>query len=934
MKKNKKLKLLLLVIFSLFITVNVKASINISYNSNDDWYWATSNNGTGIFVSSPEYATFEGKSIQMYCISPMRNDDRAVNVKSIKKSNDCSNKNSFECSMIWVLKSDSTWKTKLLAARLVAEKYGKLDGDGIWGHGNTNIYNCSLKRIEGKSSSCTPYWTGGYYNAAVDLYKNATNKSNLGKLSDMKYLYTLYYAYPVNGSSYQKYYFITTKEKEEKDACSTYKKKYENEWPNYKYNSKAAKKKVSKKKDETIKQAVKRTCFIHKVCADYKNTKYEGYEYDPSKANKEVSKANVKKTCFKKKNDCDYLKEQCDKGDPTACNEYTKKACKTTDKCNISEADIKAGVVVKNAKTGEKFDEATWGLLEKYGTEAQKEAYKTYCPCDCSSPAGAINNGACNLKSGGTWNETTYKDVDDKDAYNAACPPCNFSTNKATCSNEIDCSVSNEGSYKVDLSQLQLSACASYNQKDKLQDKAYKDAGLEAVCYETYEIKYKEGIVDTGINTTLGVTKYLKFENNTNEEIDNRIQITANKICTVNGTEEAVKTAISSGKDNDDYYAAAPSLGFTYDEEINNEGFYDNITTNKDISAPVAVSGVTDSYQTTATKTYIYTPATQYYVGITNAQFYAIAKYSETEGVLFSDLVKKYNDVSDNDKKNIKVIGGSKLDGHIFPIKFSTKAQKVYYNESDKKYYLEDEYKNLAGYKYSISVNNYNFDESSINSSFTDQECNNSYNCRYVISKKDCKDCTSTCSYVCSKEVEESQKESSPYCSEVCTCEACKPDEEEPTTKSSNGLNFVYTNITTDTILDTATTTAIGENWTDQKGLDTKKAIEEASQTGETFDDKNAIYTITLDSDTIKEIKDSIKGDNSYVNLSGINCDQLVTKGYDTASDSSTVVSKDANLYYCSSDFIRSHITDEQEKKLVDSYVAYASEKDGYSIWK
>ena len=670
MKKNKTLKLLLLVIFSLFITVNVKASINISYTSDSSmWHWATSNNGTGIFVSSPEYATFEGKNIQMYCISPMRNDDSAVNVKSIKKSNDCSNKNSFECSMIWVLKSESTWQTKLLAARLVAKKYGKLDTDGIWNHGNYNIYECSLKRIEGKSS-CTPYWTGGYYNAAVDLYKNATNKSNLGKLSDMKNLYTLYYAYPVNGSSYQKYYFITTKErkqckdyknndydgytynknkadtfigtdpkkadiinkcfkKAEKNSCKSYKKQYKNEWPNYKYNSNSDDKKVSKGKNETIKQAVKRTCFIHKVCADYKNTKYAGYEYDPSKANTEVNQANVKKTCFKKTNDCDYLKEQCDKGDGTACNEYTKKACKTTDKCNISEADIKAGVVVKNAKTGEKFDATTWGLLEKYGTEAQKEAYTTYCPCDCSSPASAINSGACNLKSGGTWNETTYKDVNDKDAYNAACPPCNFSTNKPTCANETDCYKSNEGFYNVDLSQLQLSACASYDQKDKLQDKAYKDAGLEAVCYETYQITYKEGVVDTGINTTLGVTKYLKFENSTDGKIDNRIKIKTNKICTVNGTEEAVKTAISSGKDNKDYYAAAPSLGFTYDEKINNQGFWNTMNTDSSISEPVAVSGVTDSYQTTATKTYIYTPATTYYVGITNAQFYALANDSK-----------------------------------------------------------------------------------------------------------------------------------------------------------------------------------------------------------------------------------------------------------------------------------------------------------------
>ncbi len=385
--KKKYLGFILFAIVS-FVILNTKVNaMNIWYNSNGDWYWARSNNGTGIYVSSPEYGTYNGKTVEMYCVSPKKNAARSVNVKKITTSTSCNdNKKHSSCSMIYILKSNYSWKTKLLAARLLAKSYNILDGDGIYNNGNNGIYGCSLKRINGKGNGCTPYWQNNdIYKNAVKLYKASNKKSkdlNLTPSSNNGKIYTLHQAYPSN-SSYQKYYFIT---EEKSKTCSTYKNK---KIKGYTYNGKKANTYLGINPSEST---IKKSCFVkNKTCSTYKNKKISGYTYDSSKANKDLganpSESTIKKTCFKKKKTVKKVTCATYKSKKIDGYIYDPSKANTNLGTNPSNDKIKKTCFVKtesacrsyNEKTGWYTDNTKNGYLSGYtykGPDSKKVNYE------------------------------------------------------------------------------------------------------------------------------------------------------------------------------------------------------------------------------------------------------------------------------------------------------------------------------------------------------------------------------------------------------------------------------------------------------------------------------------------------------------------------------------------------------------------------------
>ena len=633
------------------------------------------------------------------------------------------------------------------------------------------------------------------------------------------------------------------------------------------------------------------------------------------------SKNNNSEACKKYHTDCcDDIQKACDEDkkngkteeDSDNCQDIIKYCTKTTDSCNDLDA-AKAGKVVKSPKDGNNtFNHDVWEWLDKNGTEQQKVAYKQYCPCNCDSSAADISSGACDLTGGGKYDEDKYNQITDdskKAEYITACSPCDFDDENAiACSAGGSCDEGDSSIGKVEAKydENKLIACANAegagSSKNYNQD-IFKDK-TPAVCYETYDIYYKEAKISSGINTAIGVTRYLKFQANTDKLLNNTIRIEAKKTCYVKGSFTDIE---SKAKETSTQYSKAPTLSFTYDEGIPNEGFYDYSSEN----ANTVVESTSDSkiQKLTATKSYIYEPATQYSVDVLNGKFYYTKHDKDSD--LTNDLLAERPSTGD---ENIKYIGDTKntdnSKGRVFPIKFTTQAQKP------------DENGNIPGYKYSIDVKEYKIDEKSINHDLTEvsnknTKCTNKFSCKYVISRKDCKQSTPTCDYVCMRDVPESEKATSPYCSEVCSC----TDETSSGSGKTNAsaVNFVYTTVSTDNVLSTSTTDAVGENWLTEKGQQTIKDIEEAAKKGETY--KTSIVDVELDGNKIKEIIESIKANNGYISTDNESCKNKI-------KDSE---GKETEVWYCTSKFLRELGIDTD--KLDASYGVYGTGENA-TAWK
>ncbi len=375
-----------------------------------------------------------------------------------------------------------------------------------------------------------------------------------------------------------------------------------------------------------------------------------------------------------------------------------------------------------------------------------------------------------------------------------------------------------------------------------------------------------------------------------------------------------------SEKDNkSDYYPKAPDLGFDYYEKVRNQSFRVDSTNYLNPTVNLNENSITTTVR------YNYIPTTSFAIDLVKAEFqYDPNQSSDT----FKDPTRKvekseysyitpvksteFSKTSTNttgsafesksnasDKGNVRKIGPSDTDGHVFPIRFSTG-----YNKN--------------GYEYLMWVESYNMNEKALNykasyNQANNNECSNQYACNYLVSDNDCKKNTSVCSLVCNNEND---------CEEVCYCPDDPTDPNSPGEDPKGGVNFVYTSISTDTVLDKKTTTAIGENWLTEKGEKTIKEIEETSHKGETFDDDNAIYTIKLDTELVNYIK----------NQTG---KQYVTSPNCTGTYK--VDGKDIpDLYYCESSFL-DDLKLKYSTKIANNikyYAYYDSSTGTYSAWK
>lgn len=376
-----------------------------------------------------------------------------------------------------------------------------------------------------------------------------------------------------------------------------------------------------------------------------------------------------------------------------------------------------------------------------------------------------------------------------------------------------------------------------------------------------------------------------------------------------------------SEKDNkSDYYPKAPDLGFDYYEKVRNQSFRVDSTNYLNPTVNLNENSITTTVR------YNYIPTTSFAIDLVTAQF----KYDPNQSnTTFNDPTRKVESKYDyisptlaefpkpstnttgsafesksnaSDNGNVRKLGPSATDGHVFPVRFSTG-----YNKN--------------GYEYLMWVESYNMNEKALNykasyNQANNNECPNQYACNYLVNDNDCKKNTSVCHSVCNNEND---------CEEVCYCPDDPDDPNSPGEDPKGGVNFVYTSITTDTVLDKKTTTAIGENWLTEKGEKTIKEIEETSHKGETFDDDNAIYTIKLDTELVNYIK----------NQTG--------KQYVTSPNCTGTYKVDGkvipDLYYCTSSFLE-ELAKEYSTKITTKnnnieYVAYYDSSTGtYSAWK
>lgn len=406
---------------------------------------------------------------------------------------------------------------------------------------------------------------------------------------------------------------------------------------------------------------------------------------------------------------------------------------------------------------------------------------------------------------------------------------------------------------------------------------------------------------------------------NTNADGSTNLGITAFYSYAVYQDNE-VNNFLSEENDKSDYYPKAPDLGFDYYEKVRNQSFRVDSTNYLNPTVNLNENSITTTVR------YNYIPTTSFAIDLVTAQFQYDPNQSNTT---FNDPTRKVESKYDyisptpaefpksstnttgsafesksnaSDKGNVRKLGPSATDGHVFPVRFSTG-----YNKN--------------GYEYLMWVESYNMNEKALNykasyNQANNNECPNQYACNYLVNDNDCKKNTSVCYSVCNNESD---------CEEVCYCPDDPDDPNSPGEDPKGGVNFVYTSITTDTVLDKKTTTAIGENWLTEKGEKTIKEIEETSHKGETFDDDNAIYTIKLDTELVNYIKKQTG--EQYV--TSPNC----TGTYKV--DGKVI----PDLYYCTSSFLE-ELAKEYSTKITTKnnnieYVAYYDSSTGtYSAWK
>ncbi len=464
---------------------------------------------------------------------------------------------------------------------------------------------------------------------------------------------------------------------------------------------------------------------------------------------------------------------------------------------------------------------------------------------------------------------------------------------------------SQNSSYKVDYDLTQINACldslknntssiSKYNFKNDNEENIY-GINTNSICKEEFEITYNSMGISTGINTTLGVSSYLEMKNNLAN--DNRVKVNAIRTCYVDDIKKVDNNLIDNYFNHKELYPNAPSFDFTYDENIPNSGLSYNES--KYYKPKIDLENNT----VTSIVTYSYYPHTSYAIDVVNSNLYFdVLNESEEKIDNFSKsgIIKPYNS-KNNNINTIKKLGSNYLNGKVFPIKFSTKindTNEENFNDS----FVKDNSKN-----YSFKVKNYNINEYALNYQEDNNDCISEYACKYITSKKDCKKTTSICKYVCSKNnIPDSEKETSPYCSEVCTCL-----EDTSTKKSkSTDINFIYNQISNDNLFDGYK--VLGSNWLNQKGTETIEKIKETSKTGDTFSKKNLVYEVKLSYSDIKSIQKKVK-DEGYIG--NVNC--LETIG-------------NSNIYKCQSEFLK-----ELDAQNNIKYELYEDKKtNSYLAWK